>query len=96
MKKVLLTPGSYYEPWQGEDKITTHTRGGEKGVGYFRLAYSMVTVRNQIPFTAEILTSTTERTNESRGREDGGGAQSSILGEFCVQICSCKWRLTYV
>lgn len=42
--KVLLTPGSYYEPWQGEDKRTTSARGGEKGVGNFRLAYSMTTV----------------------------------------------------
>jgi aromatic amino acid aminotransferase I len=41
---VLLTPGSYYEPWQGKDKTTTTTRGGEKGVGNFRLAYSMTTV----------------------------------------------------
>ena len=46
----------------------------------------MVTVRNQIPFTAEILTSTTERRNESRGREDGGGAQSSILGEVVYKF----------
>jgi len=43
--KVLLTPGSYYEPWQGRDKKTTSTRGGEKGVGNFRLAFSMTTVR---------------------------------------------------
>ena len=41
---VLLTPGSYYEPWQGKHQTTTSTRGGEKGVGNFRLAYSMTTV----------------------------------------------------
>jgi aromatic amino acid aminotransferase I / 2-aminoadipate transaminase len=41
---VLLTPGSYYEPWQGKKKTTTKSRGGETGIGYFRLAYSLVTV----------------------------------------------------
>jgi aromatic amino acid aminotransferase I len=39
-----LTPGSYYEPWQGKEKTTTKSRGGETGIGYFRLAYSLVTV----------------------------------------------------
>ncbi|KAH8753174.1 pyridoxal phosphate-dependent transferase [Hyaloscypha sp. PMI_1271] len=40
---VLLTPGSYYEPWQGKEKTTTKSRGGETGIGFFRLAYSLVT-----------------------------------------------------
>ncbi|KIM94765.1 hypothetical protein OIDMADRAFT_172496 [Oidiodendron maius Zn] len=40
---VLLTPGSYYTPWQGKDKALTKTRGSEPGVGYFRLAFSMPT-----------------------------------------------------
>lgn len=38
---VLLTPGSYYIPWQGEEKTTTKARGAEEGIGYFRLAFSM-------------------------------------------------------
>lgn len=42
-EKVLLTPGSYYTPWQGKNKLTTESRGGEKGIGYFRLSFSMVT-----------------------------------------------------
>lgn len=34
--KVLLAPGYFYEPFQGND-----VRGGEAGIGHFRLAYSM-------------------------------------------------------
>ena len=40
---VLLTPGSYYTPWQGEDRVTTKARGAKGGQGYFRLAFSMTT-----------------------------------------------------
>lgn len=42
--QVLLVPGAYYSPWQGEDKVTTATRGEEADVGYFRLTYAMNTV----------------------------------------------------
>ncbi|KAL8281292.1 hypothetical protein RQP46_006326 [Phenoliferia psychrophenolica] len=42
-KKVLLTPGAYYAPWQGADKATTTTADREAGVGHFRLAYSFAT-----------------------------------------------------
>lgn len=38
---VLVTPGSYYTPWQGKDKKTTRSRGAEEGIGYFRLAFSL-------------------------------------------------------
>ncbi|GAA5865835.1 hypothetical protein JCM1840_006268 [Sporobolomyces johnsonii] len=38
---ILLTPGSYYTPWQGADKQTTRARGAETKIGYFRLAFSM-------------------------------------------------------
>ncbi|KAL3421753.1 hypothetical protein PVAG01_05909 [Phlyctema vagabunda] len=41
--KVLVTPGSYYVPWQGREKATTKTRGGEESIGHFRLAFSMTT-----------------------------------------------------
>lgn len=37
---VLLAPGHFYVPWQGTDKMTTATRGEERGVGHFRLAFS--------------------------------------------------------
>lgn len=40
---VLLVPGGYYSPWQGENKTTTFARGEEQDIGYFRLAYSMTT-----------------------------------------------------
>lgn len=42
--KVLLAPGHYYEPWQGAEKATTATRGGERGIGHFRLAFSTAVV----------------------------------------------------
>ncbi|ETN36262.1 uncharacterized protein HMPREF1541_08539 [Cyphellophora europaea CBS 101466] len=42
-KLVLLTPGSYYTPWQGKDKVTTEARGAENGICFFRLSFSMVT-----------------------------------------------------
>jgi len=42
--QVLLTPGSYYTPWQGSEKITTRARDGESGIGHFRLAFSTTTV----------------------------------------------------
>jgi len=41
--KLLLSPGSYFVPWQGKEKATTKTRGAERGVGYFRVAFSMAT-----------------------------------------------------
>lgn len=43
--QVLLVPGSYYSPWQGSERTTTFARGEEADIGYFRLAYSMTTVR---------------------------------------------------
>ncbi|RDW85519.1 hypothetical protein BP5796_03844 [Coleophoma crateriformis] len=39
--KVLLIPGYYYIPWEGPTKATTKSRGGEAGIGHFRLAFSM-------------------------------------------------------
>ena len=39
-EKVLLTPGSYYTPWQGHDMVTTKARGAEAGIGHFRFAFS--------------------------------------------------------
>ncbi|KAH8895551.1 aromatic aminotransferase Aro8 [Thozetella sp. PMI_491] len=42
-EKVLLTPGSYYHPWQGRDSTTTKARGADSAVTNFRFAFSMVT-----------------------------------------------------
>ncbi|KAL4942979.1 hypothetical protein BDV06DRAFT_211412 [Aspergillus oleicola] len=40
---VLLTPGSYYHPWQGKDKITTSQRGAEAGTAHFRFSFATPT-----------------------------------------------------
>ncbi|KAL4738451.1 pyridoxal phosphate-dependent transferase [Aspergillus similis] len=40
---VLLTPGSYYHPWQGEDKVTTRERGVEEGTAHFRFSFATPT-----------------------------------------------------
>ncbi|CAI7587763.1 unnamed protein product [Penicillium glandicola] len=40
---VLLTPGSYYHPWQGKDKVTTKARGASPETANFRLSFSMTT-----------------------------------------------------
>ncbi|KAL4992360.1 pyridoxal phosphate-dependent transferase, partial [Aspergillus falconensis] len=40
---VLLTPGSYYHPWQGRDKVTTRERGAEKGTAHFRFSFATPT-----------------------------------------------------
>ncbi|KAL4814270.1 pyridoxal phosphate-dependent transferase [Aspergillus spinulosporus] len=40
---VLLTPGSYYHPWQGEDKVTTRERGAEEGTAHFRFSFATPT-----------------------------------------------------
>ncbi|GJN90777.1 hypothetical protein Rhopal_003791-T1 [Rhodotorula paludigena] len=37
---VLLTPGSYYVPFSGKDKVTTTERDAERGIGFFRFAFS--------------------------------------------------------
>lgn len=42
-EKVLLTPGSYYTPWQGKEKTSIATSGREYGVIFFRIAFSMTT-----------------------------------------------------
>jgi aromatic amino acid aminotransferase I len=41
---VLLTPGSYYHPWQGEEKVSTKARGAEPGVATFRFSFATPTV----------------------------------------------------
>lgn len=41
--RVLLTPGSYYTPWEGKDKVTTEERGAQKDIIHFRLSFSMTT-----------------------------------------------------
>ncbi|KAL4811368.1 pyridoxal phosphate-dependent transferase [Aspergillus unguis] len=37
---VLLTPGSYYHPWQGREKVTTKERGAEEGTAHFRFSFA--------------------------------------------------------
>jgi aromatic amino acid aminotransferase I len=41
---VLLTPGAYYHPWQGPEKVTTEARGAEKGTATFRFSFATPTV----------------------------------------------------
>lgn len=48
--KVLLSPGSYFTPWQGKGAPSTEERGGDRGVGYFRVAFSIATVCFPPPF----------------------------------------------
>lgn len=43
-KLVLLTPGSYYHPWQGEDKVTTKARGADPETTHFRFSFATPTV----------------------------------------------------
>ncbi|KPM38474.1 hypothetical protein AK830_g8105 [Neonectria ditissima] len=40
---VLLTPGSYYHPWQGADKVTTKARGAEPRTAHFRFSFATPT-----------------------------------------------------
>jgi aromatic amino acid aminotransferase I / 2-aminoadipate transaminase len=46
---VLLTPGSYYHPWQGPNKVTTDGRGAERRTAYFRFSFATPTVRCDDP-----------------------------------------------
>lgn len=41
---VLLTPGSYYHPWQGADKVSTAARGAEAQQANFRFSFATPTV----------------------------------------------------
>lgn len=43
---VLLTPGSYYHPWQGADKMTTKARGADPRTAHFRFSFATPTVSN--------------------------------------------------
>lgn len=43
-ERVLLTPGSYYHPWQGEEMLTTKARGAEAGTAAFRFSFATPTV----------------------------------------------------
>ncbi|KAG7446629.1 PLP-dependent transferase [Guyanagaster necrorhizus] len=45
-EKVLLTPGSYYTPWQGKEKSSIASSGREHGVIFFRMAFSMTTAND--------------------------------------------------
>ncbi|KAH6685479.1 pyridoxal phosphate-dependent transferase [Plectosphaerella plurivora] len=38
--EVLLTPGSYYHPWQGKGKTTTKARGTEAQTAHFRFSFA--------------------------------------------------------
>ncbi|KAI9148821.1 Aromatic amino acid aminotransferase [Paramyrothecium foliicola] len=40
---VLLTPGSYYHPWQGPDKTTTKARGADMATAHFRFSFATPT-----------------------------------------------------
>ncbi|KAI8941619.1 hypothetical protein NX059_002832 [Plenodomus lindquistii] len=40
---VLLTPGSYYHPWQGPAKVTTKARAGEARTAHFRFSFATPT-----------------------------------------------------
>ncbi|KAF4119410.1 aromatic amino acid aminotransferase I / 2-aminoadipate transaminase [Geosmithia morbida] len=40
---VLLTPGSYYHPWQGADNKTTKARGAEAQTAHFRFSFATPT-----------------------------------------------------
>jgi aromatic amino acid aminotransferase I len=41
---VLLTPGAYYHPWQGPEKVTTKDRGAEARTAAFRFSFATPTV----------------------------------------------------
>jgi aromatic amino acid aminotransferase I len=41
---VLLTPGAYYHPWQGPEKVTTKARGAEPRTAAFRFSFATPTV----------------------------------------------------
>jgi aromatic amino acid aminotransferase I len=43
-ESVLLTPGAYYHPWQGAEKVSTRERGAEAGVATFRFSFATPTV----------------------------------------------------
>lgn len=45
---VLVTPGWYYRPWEGDDIVTVRDRGGITGRGYFRLAFSYESKANML------------------------------------------------
>ncbi|KAH7311396.1 pyridoxal phosphate-dependent transferase [Stachybotrys elegans] len=40
---VLLTPGSYYHPWQGFEKTTTKARGADPSTAHFRFSFATPT-----------------------------------------------------
>ena len=42
-QSVLVTPGSYYTPWEGSEKLSIQAQNAESGIGYFRLSFSMST-----------------------------------------------------
>ena len=59
---VLLTPGSYYHPWQGEEKVSTKARGAEPGVATFRFSFATPTVSlMKQPVPLEISANTKHR-----------------------------------
>jgi aromatic amino acid aminotransferase I len=41
---VLLTPGAYYHPWQGPEKVTTRARGAQARTATFRFSFATPTV----------------------------------------------------
>lgn len=43
-ERVLLTPGSYYHPWQGPEKLTTKARGADPRTAAFRFSFATPTV----------------------------------------------------
>ncbi|RDW93369.1 PLP-dependent transferase [Aspergillus mulundensis] len=57
---VLLTPGSYYHPWQGGDKVSTRERGAEEGTAHFRFSFATPT-EEQIGLAVERVRRVVER-----------------------------------
>lgn len=67
---VLLTPGSYYHPWQGADKVSTKARGADPTTAQFRFSFATPTVSDFYDHCSVLrwlLTNTTERADRYWG-----------------------------
>ena len=87
---VLLTPGSYYHPWEGPEKLTTKERGAEPRTAAFRFSFATPTVSFERVVLSARRTELTESTGEPDTRSNSPAPDG---GRKTLGAVACEMRV---
>lgn len=94
-ESVLLTPGSYYHPWQGVEKTSTKARGAEPGIATFRFSFATPTVSlmdgSARFFEMDQLTKITGKPDPRRDKPAAQSISQTLGVRVCI-ILLCPFR----